>query len=467
MNRFKELQKQKKNYLEDLFDFLRIPSITRDADEVKKAAKWLKNRLDQTADYVELIETKGNPVVIAEWEPQIRTDSESRKPVLLFYGHYDVQPPEPLEEWISPPFEPEIRDGRIFARGVGDNKGQLFANLCGIEWLRKKKQLKSKVKFIFDGEEELGSINLEEALETKKEFFQDVDIVIVSDGPADPTWKPTLEFGARGIQTVQIHLKSAKGDVHSGNFGGIQPNPVWDIFTILQTMRDAKGKCLIDGFYDDVFTPTEAALKAAEDLKRDPETYKEQLGITYFGGELDLPLTHRLMFRPTFNIRGFRAGEVLENAKTMIPKEVIVEIDVRLVPNQTPERMVGLIKAHFNKLKQSSERFAAIIERCSLRFGASFYPMFTPIELPWTEILAKAIEEGFEENPLLIPLAGGSLPLYSLYKITNKKPMYVIPYAQPDEDNHAPNENMMVDWFMKGVRTAIILVEKIGIYQSK
>ncbi|MHA1121658.1 MAG: M20/M25/M40 family metallo-hydrolase [Candidatus Heimdallarchaeota archaeon] len=431
MNRLELLQNQKDKYLEDLFDFLRIPSITRDKDEVKKAAKWLENRLALTANYVEIVETKGNPAIIAEWEPQINLDSEQKKPVLLYYGHYDVQPPEPLDEWISPPFEPEIREGRIYARGVGDNKGQLFANLCGIEWLHKKKQLSSKVKFIFDGEEELGSPNLEEALKAKKEFFKDIDLVIVS------------------------------GDVHSGNFGGIQPNPVWDVIKLLRTMRDENGKCLIEGFYNDVFIPTEAAIKAAEELNRDPEIYKEQLGISYFGGEQDLPLTHRLMFRPTFNIRGFKSGDVQENAKTMIPKEAIVEIDVRLVPNQTPEKMTKLIQAHFEMLRHKSERFAAIIDRCTLKFGSSFYPMFTSLELPWTQILEKAIEEGFEEKPIKIPLAGGSLPLYSLYKVTGK-PMYVIPYAQPDEDNHAPNENMMVDWFLKGINTSIAILENIG-----
>ncbi|MHA1354168.1 MAG: M20/M25/M40 family metallo-hydrolase, partial [Candidatus Heimdallarchaeota archaeon] len=330
-----------------------------------------------------------------------------------------------------------------------------------IEWLHNKKQLGSKVKFIFDGEEEMGSIHLEEAMNAKKEFFDDVDLVIVSDGPADPTWKPILEFGARGIQTVQIHLKTAKGDVHSGNFGGIQPNPAWDVISLLQTTKDNQGKCLIDGFYDDVFTPSTAALKAAEQLDRKPETYKEQLGISYFGGEQDQPLTHKLMFRPTFNIRGFKSGEVQENAKTMIPKEAIVEIDVRLVPNQTPDKMTELIKKHFDKLRKTSERFAAIIDRCTFSFGSSFHPMFTPLELPWTKILQEAIKEGFQEEPLLVPLAGGSLPLYALYKVTGK-PMYVIPYAQPDEDNHAPNENMMVDWFLKGIQTSIALLKKLS-----
>ena len=280
LKRLELIAKEKEIYLKDLFEFLKIQSITRNRDGVKEAANWLKNRLEQTADYVEIIETKGNPVVIAEWKSQITDDSEKAKPVLLYYGHYDVQPPEPLDKWHSPPFEPEIRDGRIYARGVGDNKGQLFANLCGIEWLHNKGKLKSNIKFILDGEEEQGTPYLEKAMDSMKDFFLDVDLIVVSDGPADPTWKPVLEFGARGIQTFQIHIKSAKGDVHSGNFGGIQPNPVWDLITLLRTMKDINGKCLIEGFYEDVFTPSNAALKAANKLGRKPETYMEQLGIS-------------------------------------------------------------------------------------------------------------------------------------------------------------------------------------------
>ncbi|NPD89484.1 MAG: M20/M25/M40 family metallo-hydrolase, partial [Asgard group archaeon] len=214
---------KKKEIIDDLFDLIRIPSITREKEEVRKAAKWLINRLNKTADFVELIETEGNPAIIAEWKAQIQKKNTI---TLLFYGHYDVQPPEPLDKWVSPPFEPEIREGRIYARGVGDNKGQLFANLCGIECVLEAEELGVNVKFVFDGEEEIGSPYLDQALKSKAEFFEDVDLVVVSDGPADPTWKPTLEFGARGIVTMRIELISADSDVHSGNFGGIQPNPV-------------------------------------------------------------------------------------------------------------------------------------------------------------------------------------------------------------------------------------------------
>lgn len=451
------LQNNKERFIKELFALLRIPSITRNSTEVKRAAQWLAEKLQKTADYVEIVKTAGNPIVLAEWKEQIKKEG---KVTILFYGHYDVQPPEPLDKWLSPPFEPEIREGRIFARGVGDNKGQFFAHICAIESTQKTNKLEVNVKLILDGEEELGSINLEKAMLSKKEFFEDVDLIIVSDGPTDPSWKPTLEFGARGIQTIRIELQSAKSDVHSGNFGGIQPNPVWDLITLLKTMRDDSGRCLIEGFYDDVFNPSNEALIAAEQLKRNPDQYKKQLGIDYFGEEQDQPLTHRVMFRPTFNIRGIKSGEVLQHAKTIIPKEVVVEIDVRLVPYQTPEKIEELVINHLEKLKSQSERLANIVNHCQISFGASFHPLFTPLELPWTEILVNAIKEGFGESPLLLPIAGGSLPLYSLYKIT-KKPIYIIPYAQPDENNHAPNENMMVEWFEKGIKTSIKILEKL------
>ncbi|MBY8999464.1 MAG: M20/M25/M40 family metallo-hydrolase [Candidatus Heimdallarchaeota archaeon] len=448
----------KQNFYDELFELLRIASITKNNEDVEVAAEWLKKTLEQTADYVEIIQTKGNPVVLAEWKPQIH---QKDTPTLLFYGHYDVQPPEPLDKWNSPPFEPEIREGRIYARGVGDNKGQFYAHYCAIKCLHKVNELGLSVKFIFDGEEELGSFHLEDAMNTRREFFDDIDLILVSDGPADPSWKPTLEFGARGIQTLRIELQSADSDVHSGNFGGIQPNPAWDLLAILQTMRDENGKCLIEGFYDDVFVPTEAALKAAENLNRDPEIYKKQLGISYFGEEQDQPLTHRVMFRPTLNIRGFKSGEIRENAKNIIPREAVVEIDIRMVPNQTPEKMESLILAHLDKLRGQSERMAHVLDKCKISFGASFQPLFTPLELPWTKVLSEAIEEGFGQKPLKLLLAGGSLPLYSLYKIT-KKPIYIIPYAQPDEANHAPNENLMTEWFDKGVKTSIKLLQKLA-----
>ncbi|MFX0207726.1 MAG: M20/M25/M40 family metallo-hydrolase [Candidatus Hodarchaeota archaeon] len=465
MKAFDVFQKLKNEFLEDLFDLIRIPSISQDKYEVKKVADWLVKRLEKTADYIEQVETSGNPVILAEWKPQINGTSDQNKPVLLFYGHYDVQPPDPLDKWLSPPFEPEIRDGRIYARGVGDNKGQLFANLFAIECVHQSNELGIIVKFIFDGEEELGSPYIEEALNAKKEFFKDVDLTIVSDGPADPSWRPTIEFGARGIVTTRLELITASADVHSGNFGGIQPNPVWDLLSILQTMKDENGKCLIEGFYDDVFTPEDEAIEAAAQLNREPEMLKEQLGISYFGGEQDQPLVHRVMFRPTINIRGFHAGSVREHARTIIPKEAVVELDFRLVPHQKPEKVLKLFQDHLKTLTQQSERWALILDRCKVSYEASFHPMHTPLGLPWTRVLEESVKEGYGQEPVKIPLAGGSLPVYSLWKVT-EKPMYIIPYAQPDEANHAPNENVMIEWLINGVRTGIALLNELANFEK-
>ncbi|UCG89628.1 MAG: M20/M25/M40 family metallo-hydrolase [Candidatus Heimdallarchaeota archaeon] len=452
----------KQTFLDDLFHFLRIPSISNNKADVEKASLWLKRRLETSVSHLKIVKTSGNPVILAEWEPIASNEKNiTKSPTVLIYGHYDVQSPEPLDQWISPPFEPEIRDGRIFARGVGDNKGQLFTHLIAIECLTKFSALGLRVKFLFDGEEEIGSPNLDKALIQEKDFLSDIDLVFVSDGPADPSWKPTLCFGARGIVTAQIYLNSANNDVHSGNFGGIQPNPAIDLMSVLQTIVNDNGTCLIKGFYNDLFTPDEGALKAAEELKRTPEMYQKSLGISYFGGEQDIPLVHRVMFRPTINIRGFQSGNVREHAKTIIPKDAVVELDFRLVPNQKPAQIQDLFLNHLEQLKQKSDRWKAMINRCDMTFEAGFAPIYTPLNLPWTEILAQSITEGFGEEPVRIPLLGGSLPLYNLYQHI-KKPMYIIPFGQPDQGNHAPNENLMLEWFEKGVVTSMMLLKNLG-----
>ncbi|MFX0085773.1 MAG: M20/M25/M40 family metallo-hydrolase [Candidatus Hodarchaeota archaeon] len=461
MKAYERFQVQKQNYINSLFDLIRIPSVSQDFVEVCKAADWLTERLIQTATKVDCIKTPGNPIILAEWYHQNSNEEKGQKKTILFYGHYDVQSPEPIKMWDSPPFSPEIRDGRIYARGAGDNKGQFFAHLCAIECLYHVKKLQINVKFVLDGEEEVGSPHIGKTLRENFQFFSDIDLIIVSDGPSDPSWRPSLVFGARGIVTPQIYLESASKDVHSGNFGGIQPNPAIDLVHLLNTMINESGKCLIEGFYDDIFSPDPLALEAAELLNRSPDMYKEILGISYFGGEQDQPLIHRVMFRPTFNIRGFKSGEVKESAKTIIPKDATLELDMRLVPNQKPENIKRIFLRHIEELKFRSERWNAIIERCKTTFEASFAPLHTPLDLPWTELLETAIAEGFGESPVKIPLLGGSLPIFDLFDIT-RKPLYIIPFGQPDQANHAPNENLMVKWFENGVHTSIKLLSRIS-----
>lgn len=456
------LEQNKEQIISDLFDFLRIPSISRDSHQVRNAAKWLHERLLEFTDMAEIVETRSNPIVIAE----IHSNTNKNSPTVLIYGHYDVQPPDPLNMWDSPPFEPMIKEGRIYARGAGDNKGQLFANLVATDLLKTYDLPMPTVKFIFDGEEELGSPSIDEGMKQRKEFFEDIDLVIVSDGPAHSSWRPTIEFGARGILGFRLRLTTAKQDQHSGNYGGIQPNPVWEVVEILKTMKDGNGRCLLNHFYDDVFTPEKEAQLAAKELDIPLEVYKKNLGIDFFGEEQGLPIPIKIMFRPTFNIRGIASGEVLENAKTIIPKEVIVEFDVRLVPNQTVENIEKIIRAHFNELSARDERWKKRINSCKLTFEASMEPMYTPMNLKWTAILTKALYKGFEKKPVKVPLAGGSLPIFNLYKII-KKPLYILPYAQPDQGNHAPNENLMVEWFEKGIKSTMHLLKILTTIDKK
>ncbi|MHA2237562.1 MAG: M20/M25/M40 family metallo-hydrolase [Candidatus Hodarchaeales archaeon] len=450
----------KTQILDDLFQFLQIPSVSRDKQAVHRAATWLVDRLNLSSDVVQMVDTPGNPVILGEWYSQKKLNNDSKTLTLLIYGHYDVQPPEPLGSWISPPFEPEIRNERIYARGVADNKGQFFTHLVAIEDTHKRKQLGINVKFLFDGEEEIGSPNLQRVINQEREFFKDVDLTIVSDGPADPSWSPTLCFGARGIVTVQLELVSANQDVHSGNFGGIQPSPAIDLSHLISKLIDEEGKCLIPGFYEEVFIPDQLTIDAADELDRSPEMYKKYLGITYFGGEQNIPLIQRVMFRPTFNVRGYHSGNVREHAKTIIPKEAVLEIDMRLVPYQKPERIRKLFLKYLNQIKRSSERWHGILDRCKVTFEADFAPLFTPLNLPWTNILKKSIYEGSGKEAVLVPLLGGSLPLYNLYKEIGK-PMYLLPFGQPDQGNHAPNENLHVDWFDNGVKTSLMLLKNL------
>ncbi len=463
MNDFSAIFEQnKETIMSDLFDFLSIPSVSRNSSEVRKTAEWLKERLSEFVDYVEVVETSSNPLVIAE----INSNRSKDTPTILIYGHYDVQPPDPLDKWDSPPFKPKIKEGRIYARGAGDNKGQLFANLVAVDLQKSYNLPMPNVKFIFDGEEELGSPSIDEGMMQKKEFFKDIDLVMVSDGPAHSSWRPTIEFGARGILGFRLRLITAKQDQHSGNYGGIQPNPVWEAVEILKTMKDSNGRCLLNHFYDDVFTPEKEAQLAAKELELPLDVYKKKLGIDFFGEEQGLPIPIKVMFRPTFNILGIAAGEVLEKAKTIIPSEVIVEFDIRLVPNQTTENIEKIIRAHFEALSERDERWKQRINRCQLTFEASMNPMYTPMNLKWTAILTKALYNGFGKKPVKVPLAGGSLPIYNLYKII-KKPLYILPYAQPDQGNHAPNENLMVEWFEKGIKSTMHLLKILTTLDKK
>ncbi|MBA7584545.1 Succinyl-diaminopimelate desuccinylase [subsurface metagenome] len=453
------IEETEQKYIDELLQLLSIPSISKDKPKVLECANWIQNYISKTATSVELIETDHNPLIIAYWKSESEITPQK---TLLIYGHYDVQPlsKNHTEKWITPPFQPTIRDGRIFARGAGDNKGQFFAYLCAIDTvIRDHSSVPIDIKLILDGDEEMGSPFLLEGMRKRPDFFSNIDVCVVSDGPANSLWKPSLELGVRGIMKLKMHLQTGKTDVHSGNFGGIQSNPAWDLIKILATMRNENGTCLIDGFYDDLFELPEGFIDSAGELNRMFGGFQKELELPYFGGEQNCSILEKVLLRPTFNILGFTSGNVGHDSRNIVPHVADVEIDIRLVPHQTSDKIEKLIRNHLQKL-QKNKIYAQILSNCKIDITSFEDPYTTPLDNVYFKPIYRALQIGFGEDPVVFPIAGGTLPLDPLFKMI-KCPIYCLPYAQPDENNHAPNENISIEWFIKGIKTSLALFDEL------
>jgi acetylornithine deacetylase/succinyl-diaminopimelate desuccinylase-like protein len=355
----------------------------------------------------------------------------SGAPTVLLYGHYDVQPPDPLDAWVSPPFEPTVRDGRLYARGVGDNKGQHFAQILGVEALLDVQgELPCNVKVLLEGEEEIGSPRMPEFVRDHRDLLE-ADLVITSDGPVDESGRSTLNFGVRGIISFELRASGANRDLHSGNWGGIAPNPIWTLVQVLATMKNERGEVTIDGFYDTVQPLTDLERAALEALPVDVDAVKASLDLT----ELDQPRERgyfeRLSAWPTFTINGLHGGYGGPGSKTVLPHEAVAKCDMRLVESQTAEDIFAKVEAHVRKHAPDVE---------FVRLG-SMDPSKTPLDSPWAEPIRRGIVAAQGEEPLLVPALGGSLPDYVFTK-TLGLPAFGVPYANADESNHAPNENL-------------------------
>jgi len=385
-------------------------------------------------------------MVVARWE------KAPGKPTVLLYGHYDVQPPDPLDKWVSPPFEPAIRDGRLYARGVGDNKGQHFAQILAIEsHLKVHGVLPCNVILLLEGEEEIGSPHIAGFVRANTHLLK-ADLAITADGPRHASGAPTIKFGSRGVVSFELRCKHASRDVHSGNYGGVVPNPIWTLVHLLGTMKNAAGEITIDGLHDDVLPPSPEELAAIERLPLDVEAVKASLGLARLDAPAEMPFYDRLCFRPTLTINGFHGGYGGPGSKTVLPNEAFVKCDIRLVEAQDPEDILRKVAAHVAK-------HAPEVEFVSVEMGMQ--PSKTPIASPYTAPLRRAFVAAQGEEPLLIPAGFGSLPGYVFTKIL-RIPAFVTPYANPDEANHAPNENMTLDCFHSGVRTGAALLHELG-----
>ncbi len=441
---FDQVERKREVYLETLFTLLRQPSISAQNVGVRECAGLLAGIVKEAGMNARILETEGQPVVFAE-----RPHSPDAFTV-LFYGHYDVQPPEPLEDWHSEPFQPEVRDGKIFGRGSGDNKGQLLAHVLAVKtWLSTRGELPLNVKMVFEGEEESSSPNLEAFVARNRDLLK-ADLVYSSDGALHETGVPLVVLGVRGILYVELTARGAKWDNHSGNKGGVVPNPAWKIIDLLHTMRDRHGHVKIEGFYDGVVPAGPATLDLIRRLPFDKE--KTRAAIGYDGFDMDAETYYRrLMLEPTFNIAGFTSGYGGEGSKTIIPAQAVLKVDFRLVGDQDPEDV-------FEKVLRHVEKHAPDVE---VRFMGAMKPSRTQPDLPSIQKVIEAVRRAYGVEPMVQPSLGGSLPDY-VWTRTLGVPSVLVPYANADESNHAPNENLDVDKFYAGIKCTLSVLDRLS-----
>lgn len=441
---FAYIEQHRQEFIDRLLDYLRKPSISAHGTGMDEVAQDLKVILERLGLSAQIIPTEGWPVVLGK-----RTDAPGA-PTVLLYGHYDVQPPDPLDEWVSPPFEPTIRNGRIYARGVGDNKGQHFAQILALESLLAcREQLPCNVILLLEGEEEIGSPQMPIFVQAHKEQLK-ADLVIIADGPVHASGRSQIVFGARGIITFELRVRGASRDLHSGNWGGIAPNPLWTLVHLLSTMKNEQGLITIDGFYDQVVTPTQQEYDALGNLPIDETAIQQELGLQRFDVPQERPFAERTMW-PSFTINGFHGGYGGEGSKTVLPHSAIAKCDIRLVANQTAEDIFAKVKAHV-------QRHAPEVE---VIWQGGMNPSKTPMDSPFTQPIFQGVRVAQGQPPLFVPTLGGSLPNYVFSELLGI-PVFLVPYANADEANHAPNENMEVERFIMGIKTGAAMLAHLG-----
>ncbi len=430
-------------HLEQLKEFLRIPSISAlsaHKEDMRRAAQWLEQELKAIGmSRVEIMETGGHPAVYAE-----RIDHPG-KPVYLIYGHYDVQPVDPLDLWETPPFEPTIRDGKIYARGASDDKGQVFMHLKVLEAILKRDgKLPVNVKLLIEGEEEIGSAHLTDFLKKHKEMLK-ADVVVISDTGLYARGVPSLTYALRGLAAMEVHITGARGDLHSGLFGGAAPNAVHALVQLLASLRQPDGKIAVKGFYDDVRELTAEEKESFASLGFDEEKYKQELGVTALPGEPGYTVLERLWARPTLEINGIFGGFQGEGTKTVIPAKAGAKITCRLVPDQDPQKVLDALEAHLKAHCPPGVRLEVKREK------GNAPACITPIDHPAIRAAMAALEEAYGK-PAKFIRGGGSIPVVATFQTVLGAPSVLMGFGLEDENFHAPNEHFHLENFDLGMR---------------
>lgn len=442
------INKNKERFLEELLDLLRIPSVSADSRhkaDVKKAAEFIQAKLQEAgADRAEIFETKGHPIVYGE------KMVSSSAPTVLVYGHYDVQPPDPLDLWDSPPFEPVIKeteihpDGAIFARGSCDDKGQVYMHVKAFEAMMASGELTCNVKFIIEGEEEVGSDNLEIFLEEHKDMLAN-DIVLISDTGIIANDVPSITVGLRGLSYLEVEVTGPNRDLHSGLYGGAVPNPINVLAEMIASLKDDKKYITIPGFYNDVLELTAEERAAMARAPFSLEAYKKSIGLSDVEGEEGYSTMERASIRPTLDVNGIWGGYTGEGAKTVIASKAYAKISMRLVPHQDPDKITELFQKHFESIAPPSVKV-----KVSPHHGA--LPAVTPTDSPAYLAAAKAMKETFGKEP--VPFrGGGSIPIVALFEQILDSKTVLMGFGLDSDAIHSPNEHYGLFNYYKGIET--------------
>ncbi|OGO40534.1 MAG: peptidase M20 [Chloroflexi bacterium RBG_16_57_9] len=448
--------------LRELFQLLEIPSVSAQPDhqpDMQRAAEWLAHHMQQIGlQNIQVFPTAGHPVVYADWL------NATGRPTILVYGHYDVQPPDPLDEWRSDPFKPDVRGDDLFARGAADDKGQLFIHLKAVEaYLRTSGKLPVNVKFIFEGEEEIGSEHLPAFIESHRDLLASANqstagrtsVAVISDSHIIDPGQPSIVYGLRGLTYMEVEIQGPAHDLHSGSYGGAIKNPIEALCEIIDALKDDQGRILIPGFYDKVrpLDPEERA-----ELARVPFSeaqFRAETGIQKTWGEAGYTVKEQISARPTLEVNGFWGGYTGAGAKTVLPARAFAKVSMRLVPDQTSDEIAQLFQEHIERLTPDTVKVT--VRKLHGGEGA-----IVDRHIPEMQAAAVAYERAFGQRPVYTR-EGGTIPVVADFQRRLGIPTILMGFGLPDDNLHAPNEKFHLPNFYKGIDTVVYLLSEMGL----
>jgi len=446
------IESRRDENLNELKEFLRIPSVstkTENKPDIERAAQWLARQLKPAGmEKIEIVPTQMHPLVYGE-SPQ-----KTGRPTVLFYGHYDVQPSEPLDLWTSPAFEPEVRNGNLYGRGTADDKGQVHIHLKALEALHKTQgELPINVKVMIEGEEEVGSVNLWDFVQRNRDRLK-ADALIVSDTSMLGPGVPSITYGLRGLDYFQVEITGAAQDLHSGVFGGAAPNPITILAEMIAKLHDKNFRVTVPGFYDDVDKVSATERKALNSLPWKEKEFRKTVGAPGLAGETGYTIVERLWCRPTLELNGIWGGYTGEGSKTVIAAKAYAKFSTRLVPSQNPAKIAKRVERHVRQLLPKTVK-------CKFEVVSTGKPWVAPYSHPIFQQARQALEKGFGKKAAFIR-EGGSIPFVTQMHDTFGVPCVLLGFGLPDENAHAPDEHLSLENYYGGIKSVALFYESLA-----